>query len=248
MAEKHVLAEQDYLEGLKYKEIAEKYDVSLNTVKSWKQRHGWNREKGAHSPKGMHTKRPGAPPGNQNAKGNNGGAPRGNSNAKTHGLFAKYLPAETMDILQQIESRSPLDMLWDQIVIQYAAIMRAQQLMYVQDQDDMTTTLVEKKEGNVSGQKWEVQQAWDKHATFLQAQSRAMATFQSLIKRYEEMCRQGFADEEQQLRLKKLKMEISEMNGENEGDPHEQGKSYEEALNTQAASVFEDEVTDHEEA
>jgi uncharacterized protein YjcR len=209
MAEKHVLAEQDYLEGLKYKEIAEKYDVSLNTVKSWKQRHGWNREKGAHSPKGMHTKRPGAPPGNQNAKGNNGGAPKGNSNAKTHGLFAKYLPAETMDILQQIEMRSPIDMLWDSIVMQHAAIIRAQQLMYVQDQDDMTTTLIEEKNGDTShSRSWEVQQAWDKHATFLQAQSRAMATLQSLIKRYEEMCRQGYADEEQQLRIQKLKGEV----------------------------------------
>ncbi|WP_375163018.1 sigma factor-like helix-turn-helix DNA-binding protein [Paenibacillus sp. SC116] len=47
MTEKHVLAEQDYIQGLKYKEIADKHDVSLNTVKSWKQRHGWQRNKGA---------------------------------------------------------------------------------------------------------------------------------------------------------------------------------------------------------
>ncbi|MGM9925177.1 MAG: P27 family phage terminase small subunit [Bacillus sp. (in: firmicutes)] len=29
---------------MKYKDIAEKYDVSMNTVKSWKKRHNWNRK------------------------------------------------------------------------------------------------------------------------------------------------------------------------------------------------------------
>lgn len=37
-------AEIDYMDGLKYKGIAEKYDVSVNTVKSWKTRYGWNRK------------------------------------------------------------------------------------------------------------------------------------------------------------------------------------------------------------
>lgn len=39
------LAEQDYIAGMKYKEIAEKYGVSINTVKSWKKRYAWTREK-----------------------------------------------------------------------------------------------------------------------------------------------------------------------------------------------------------
>lgn len=29
---------------MKYKDIAEKYEVSINTVKSWKQRNGWSRD------------------------------------------------------------------------------------------------------------------------------------------------------------------------------------------------------------
>ncbi len=36
-------AKEDYLSGMKYKDIADKYDVSINTVKSWKQRNGWER-------------------------------------------------------------------------------------------------------------------------------------------------------------------------------------------------------------
>lgn len=55
-------AEKDYLDGMKYKEIATKYGVSLNTVKSWKSRNGWQRDatkkKGAHKKqKRVHTKK-----------------------------------------------------------------------------------------------------------------------------------------------------------------------------------------------
>lgn len=52
------LAENDYMSGMKYKDIAEKYGVSLATVKSWKTRYGWNR-KGMHTKteKSMHTKK-----------------------------------------------------------------------------------------------------------------------------------------------------------------------------------------------
>ena len=39
--EKYELAELDYKNGMKYKEIADKYEVSLNTVKSWKTRYKW---------------------------------------------------------------------------------------------------------------------------------------------------------------------------------------------------------------
>ena len=45
------LSEEDYINGMKYKEIAEKYNVSINTVKSWKTRYKWCKDK-----KGMHTK------------------------------------------------------------------------------------------------------------------------------------------------------------------------------------------------
>ncbi|MCE5221862.1 MAG: helix-turn-helix domain-containing protein, partial [Clostridium sp.] len=42
--EKYELAEEDYIKGMKYKEIADKYEVSLNTVKSWKTRYKWSKE------------------------------------------------------------------------------------------------------------------------------------------------------------------------------------------------------------
>lgn len=45
-------AKKDYLAGMKYKDIATKYEVSINTVKSWKNGYGWQRG----APKSMHTK------------------------------------------------------------------------------------------------------------------------------------------------------------------------------------------------
>lgn len=47
-AKTYELAEADYMSGMKYKDIAEKYKVSINTVKSWKKRYDWNRKKCAH--------------------------------------------------------------------------------------------------------------------------------------------------------------------------------------------------------
>ena len=46
--ENYEKAEQDYMTGMKYKDIAEKYGTTINTVKSWKKRYGWNRGEGAH--------------------------------------------------------------------------------------------------------------------------------------------------------------------------------------------------------
>ncbi|QHJ83588.1 MAG: hypothetical protein [Caudoviricetes sp.] len=49
-------AKQDYLAGMKYKEIADKYDVSLSTVKSWKSRYWADETKVATSDKKVATK------------------------------------------------------------------------------------------------------------------------------------------------------------------------------------------------
>lgn len=217
------LAYKDYLSGMKYKDIAEKYNVSLNTVKSWKTRNGWNRKEDAtnkkvctQKEKGAHKRKKGGQPGNQNAKGNSGGfAPAGNKNAEKHGFFSKWLPAETMEIMQEIEERSALDLLWDQIIIQYTAIVRAQKLMFVKDQQDKTIEILSQSE---MGTSYDIQQAWDKHERFLSAQSRAMTALNSLIKQYEDMLRN--ADEEKDIaderraRIEKIRVETARINAD----------------------------------
>lgn len=202
-------AEKDYLKGMKYKDIAEKYNVSLNTVKSWIKRYKWSDKKGAPQNK------KGAPYNNKNALGNRGGkgGPPENKKAETHGFFSKYLPAETIGIIQEIELKKPLDILWEQIVIQYAAIIRSQNLMYVKNQDDTTKIIKKARKGKTGDEvEYELQLAWDKQATFLNAQSRAMSTLQSMIKNYDEMLHKNWdlATEEQKQRIEKLKSEIDQ--------------------------------------
>lgn len=56
----YILAEADYVAGMKYKDIAEKYGVSLNTVKSWKKRYAWARDKKECTKKGCTQNKKGA--------------------------------------------------------------------------------------------------------------------------------------------------------------------------------------------
>ncbi|MBL3648424.1 phage terminase small subunit [Bacillus vallismortis] len=215
MTEKHIQAYKDYVKGMKYKDLAEKYGVSVNTIKSWKQRHGWERKKGAPSEKRVHTKK-GGQPGNKNAVGNNGGAPQRNQNAVTHGFFSKFLPEETLEIMEEIQERSPADMIWDQIQIQYAAILRAQRIMFVQDKDDMTKVLKKEKPGAFGDeQEWEFQFAWDRHATFLNAQSRAMGELRSLIKQFDQLAHE---QDERRLKLEQMRLNIEKAKKDIDGD------------------------------
>lgn len=216
MESKHIQAEKDYVKGMKYKDLAEKYGVSINTIKSWKKRHGWERKKGAPKRKSVHTKK-GGQPGNVNALGNSGGAaPIRNQNAKTHGFYSKHMPAEAFEIMQDIQEFSPVDLLWEQIQIQFTAIVRAQKIMFVENKDEKIKELKKKKSivsdsTDIEEEEYEFQFAWDRHATFLNAQSRAMAELRSLIKQFE-----GLADEkdERRLKLKQMKLNIDRTKAE----------------------------------
>ncbi|HBF9368097.1 TPA: helix-turn-helix domain-containing protein [Clostridioides difficile] len=214
MNEKADLAHEDYLKGLKYKEIAEKHNVSLSTVKSWATRY-W-KQKGCNQSKKVATKKRGAPIGNKNATG-----PPGNKNAEKFGFFSKYLPEETQDLINEIKNKDKFDILWEQITIQYAAIIRAQKIMYVKDKEEMIKEL-KKQESTENGEKieYEFQFAWDRQASFLNAQSRAMSELRSLIKQYDEMIHKDWnlATEEQKNRVEKLKCEVDNLKKSDTGD------------------------------
>ncbi|HHQ5530906.1 TPA: phage terminase small subunit [Clostridioides difficile] len=203
---------QDYLKGMKQKEISAKYDISLNTLKSWIKRYNWANEKKKGAPKNKR----GAPIGNKNATG-----PPGNKNAEKFGFFSKYLPEETQDLINEIKDKDKFDILWEQITIQYAAIIRAQKIMYVKDKEEMIKEL-KKYESTENGEKieYEFQFAWDRQASFLNAQSRAMSELRSLIKQYDEVIHKDWnlATEEQKTRVEKLKCEVDNLSKDDIGD------------------------------
>jgi uncharacterized protein YjcR len=252
VADQKELAFKDYLNGMKYKEIAEKYNVTINTVKSWKTRYKWSRD-GVHTKeKSVHTKKKVA---KTEKKRNRSGNPnprnqfaKRNKAAETHGLFSKFLPAETLEIMESMQERSMVDLIWDQIQIQYAAIIRAQQIMFVTDKHEMIKELKKEKEswGDGSGSsetEWEFQFAWDRQATFLNAQSRAMSEFRSLIKQFNEMAHE---DDERRLKLEQMQLGIDKTKAEItriKGDPEEEFEDdgFMDALNGKVDSVWDDE-------
>ncbi|MEC1411920.1 phage terminase small subunit [Bacillus safensis] len=239
MEYKHIQAEKDYVKGMKYKDLAEKYGVSINTIKSWKKRHGWERKKGAPKEKSVHTKK-GGQPGNKNAVGNSGGAPARNQNAKTHGFYSKHMPAEAFEIMQDIQEFSPVDLLWEQIQIQFTAIVRAQKIMFVESKDEMIKELKKKKSvvsdsTDIEEEEYEFQFAWDRHATFLNAQSRAMGELRSLIKQFDNIAHET---DERRLKLEQMRLNIEKTKKAIDGGSESSGEN-------KIASMLQKMVNEH---
>ena len=183
-----------YEKGVSFKEISAQYKVPAKTVKRWADKYKWFSEK---CPEKMSkTKR-------KVDKICIGKLQ--NTNAVKHGLFSKYLPAETLELVSDIEKMSPLDILWENICLKYAAIIRSQKIMFVKNADDYTKRITLEGESLA----FQYTEAYEKQASFLIAQSRAMGTLMNLIKQYDELCRSSLATDEQRLRIEKLKTEIA---------------------------------------
>jgi uncharacterized protein YjcR len=216
------------------KDLAEKHGVKLGTLKSRKSREKWSRDatkKDATKTKGLQPK-VGAPKGNKNAVGN-----RGNPNPKNqfterntmalkHGLFSRYIPKETLEIMGMLDEKDPADLLWDQIMIQYAAIIRAQSIMFVTDKNEMIKELKKEKETENSSEiEYEFQFAWDRQANFLNAQSRAIAELRSSIKQFLELAHEQderrLKLEKMQLNIEKTKAELDKLNDDSNDKPIE---------------------------
>ena len=150
--------------------------------------------------------------------GKSTGAPpekmKGNQNAKKHGFFSRYIPQETLEIMGMLEEKSPADLIWDQIMIQYAAIIRAQKIMFVDNKDEIIKEIKKERETEHGIEvEYEFQFPWDRHATFLNAQSRAMSELRSLIKQFNELATE---DDERRLKLELLKAQIDKAKAETE--------------------------------
>lgn len=201
-----------YFGKISAKEIAAILGDKQRNVVYWKKQDRWTEK---YKPKG------GAPKGNQNGIGNNGGAPHGNQNNRVHGFYSKHLPADTYDVFKDIEEMSPLDILWNNIKLKYVAIIRAQKIMFVKDQDDLTKEMKKRKIGKSiikedtiihtdTEEEYELQFAWDKQANFLRAQSTAMGQLTNMIKKYDDMLHKDWdtVTEEQKARIEKIKKSI----------------------------------------
>lgn len=217
-----------------FKELAEKHGVKEGTLKSRRSRENWSRDAtdatNATAEIGRVAtdarddskadKINSSSNGKRKKQSNRSGNPKPknkftkrNSAAVTHGLFAKYLPEETMDILESLNQRSPIDLIWDQIQIQYAAIIRAQKVMWVEDADDHLKEESGYSSSDTGGStSYKVAYAHERYNSFLLAQSRAMSELRSLIKQYDELLQTDLATEEQKARIAVLKSKVPNQN------------------------------------
>lgn len=208
------LAYEMYVQNYKYQDIADEVGVSLSTIKSWATRY-WKKKKVANkscnqineevakkvaTPKkykrGMHP------------NSRNGTGPPGNKNAEKHGFYSKVFPEEAYELLEETKLLDPIEILWTSIQTQFLAILRAQKLMYVKNQEDATQVVTMEGDGVTA---YQIQHAWDKHANFLQAQARAIQTLNNSIKQYDELMRSDLATEEQKARIELLKAKVDSM-------------------------------------
>ncbi len=213
-------AKEMYLQGQRLVEIASQLNLPEGTVRRWKCTHKWESERSDKKSERSPKRKRGAQPGNKNSSG----GPPGNKKAEKYGFFSKYLPEETREIFSAIDQADPLDLLWHQIQLAYAAIIRAQRIAYVKDQQDKTIEKIEEKEGNVIGEKWEVQQAWDKQSNFLKAQARAQGELRSMIRQYDEMLHKNWdaTSEEQRVRIAQMKAQTERLSADS-ADGEEDG-------------------------
>lgn len=208
--------------------IADELGIKPEMVRKWKHYYKWEEQEDP---------RPGAPKGNKNAKGNKGGAPKGNANAVKHGLYRKYMPQdeEFLAVYDLAAEADPLDMLWQNIVTQFAAIIRAQKLMFVQSRDEMIKELKKRKlqvvtrgRGKdkeiipvVTEEEYEFQWAWDRYATYLKAQAAAISALNSSIRQF--LAAAPEADERRakielmQAQIAKVKAETKELEDPDRG-------------------------------
>lgn len=221
-------AKKMFLKGLKLVEIASQLNLPEGTVRRWKSTHKWDSERSDKKNERSERKK-GGQPGNKNAAGHGGTGPPGNKNAEKYGFFSKYLPDETREIFNAIDQADPLDLLWHQIQIAYAAIIRAQKIAYVRDQKDKTK---EKIGSFGNGDTYIVQQAWDKQNEFLKAQARAQGELRALIKQYDEMLHKDWeaASEEQRTRIEHIKAQTDRIKGAGQNETEDKVMKLFEAI------------------
>lgn len=198
-------------------EIASQLNISPGTIRGWKSKDSWEEQLNGtlHKNTERSKRKKGGQLKNKNAVGNDGGAPEQNKNAEKYGFFSKYLPEETREIFSSIDHADPLDLLWHQIQIAYAAIIRAQRIAYVKDQQDKTKAKIGSFD---NGDTYMIQQAWDKQNEFLKAQARAQGELRALIKQYDEMLHKDWeaASDEQRARIAQIKAQTDKLTGSNQ--------------------------------
>ena len=219
--------------------LAEKHDVKLGTLKSRKSREAWVRgpsvkdatiqkdatpkdekvatKEGADKP--TDSKRyPNGHPGNKSPVKK---FTERNQTALKHGLFSRYMPKETLEIMGMVAGSDPADLIWMQVELQFATIIRAQQIMFVEDKDDMAKEKSQVGWGDSGADKYEIQFAWDRQAVFMNAQTKAISELRASIKQFMELADSA---DERRYKLELMQQQIEKLKREGNPDTSKEDK------------------------
>ena len=232
MNEKAELAYEDYIKGLKYKDIADKHNISVSTVKSWASRY-W-KKKGCNPKVKVATKKKrGAPVGNKNATG-----PPGNKNAVTTGefenIFFDTLEEDELNLIKniEIEKRRLLEQ-----EIQLLTIRERRMLKRIENLKEKDMTIVSVKSGTEKGMNTELNeyegilgQIQNIEEALTRVQDKKQKAIDSLHK---------FEIDEQKLELTvmKLELEIMKQGGQ---DEEVEDDGFIDALKSEVGDTWDD--------
>ncbi len=174
------------------KEIAEHLGVSVRTVFNWSKRDSWDNMLELLSERGT------------SKQGELTGSP-----------VLELLPKQTAQIMSVIEQSSAVEILWQNILLQYAAIIRAQQLMYVEGENILSIEKRHIEENENSASEWENITPWDRYKAFLETQSKAMNVLTNMLNRFEDYKRKGLVNEELSAKIDIIRHKANELTMEN---------------------------------
>ena len=187
---------------VKIKDLANILDEKPNNIRNWKSIDKWDSKLGLEKDKG------GAPKDNFNSVKHGGYIP---SHRLTKGNLSKFLPKTMVNIISEIENESPIEKLWNSILMQEARIIAMQKITHVKNKDDITKELKKVSEGKNPCIEYEISFAFDKENSSISAMSKAMETLSKMIERYEKLVNNNWdlITEEQKLKIEKLKHEVN---------------------------------------
>lgn len=233
-------AKELFLSGRKLIEISETLGIPEGTVRSWKNRYGWEGNANAtlQKPKCNVAKRKGGQPGNKNAIGNRGGrAPEQNKNAVTTGefetLFFDTLEPDERQLIGMIQPDKEQLLLQE---IQLLTVRERRMLKRIEDLRDCDFTTVKKKKGTEKD-KWtdlkEDQAVLGQIQSIEDALTRVQGRKQRAI---ESLHKFGFDDARLEIELMKVELATLKIGGQEAG---QEDDGFLAALNTEAESLWE---------
>jgi len=243
----------DYKNGMKYKEIAEKYGVSLSAVKSWASRYwkktGCNQKEKKLQPQKKKVATRGAPFKNRNAVGNKGGAaPEKNKNALKTGefeaLFFDALDSEEMSLIAAMPPGK------EQLLLQEIQLLTVRERRMMKRIDDISKSAGSQPDGSADNMTLvKLQKGLDKDKGTdlkeyrgklgqIQAVEDALTRVQARKqKAIDSLHRYGFDDARLEIELLRLDLASMKLGGQ-DADVEDDG--FLDALNAEAGGLWEE--------